>query len=78
MGMLATVINALALQDALEKEGVFTRVLSAHRDEEVSELFIRRRAVRHLEKKRVVIFAGGDRESLFFDGHRCGAARDGN
>ncbi len=69
MGMLATVINALALQDALEKEGVFTRVLSAIEMKEVSEPFIRRRAVRHLEKDRVVIFA---------DGHRGGAARNGN
>src|SRR5258705_1685398 len=59
MGMLATVINALALQDALEKEGVFTRVLSAIEMKEVSEPFIRRRAVRHLEKDRVVIFAAG-------------------
>ncbi len=57
MGMLATVINALALQDALEKEGVFTRVLSAIEMKEVSEPFIRRRAIRHLEKDRVVIFA---------------------
>src|SRR3989454_692082 len=59
MGMLATVINALALQDALEKEGVFTRVLSAIEMKEVSEPFIRRRAMRHLEKDRVVIFAAG-------------------
>src|SRR6202045_2699918 len=65
MGMLATVINALALQDALEKEGVFTRVLSAIEMKEVSELFIRRRAVRHLEKKRVVIFAAGTGNPYF-------------
>ena len=57
MGMLATVINALALQDALEKLGVFTRVLSAIEMNQVSEPFIRRRAMRHLEKQRVVIFA---------------------
>jgi uridylate kinase len=59
MGMLATVINALALQDALENEGVFTRVLSAIEMREVAEPFIRRRAIRHMEKKRVVIFAAG-------------------
>src|SRR5438876_11752700 len=59
MGMLATVINALALQDALEKEGVFTRGLSAIEMKEASEPFIRRRAMRHLEKDRVVIFAAG-------------------
>src|SRR5260221_3701955 len=59
MGMLATGINALALQDALEKEGVFTRVLSAIEMKEVSEPFIQRRAMRHLEKDRVVIFAAG-------------------
>src|SRR5213594_3061366 len=65
MGMLATVINALALQDALEKEGVFTRVLSAIEMKEVSEPFIRRRAVRHLEKDRVVIFAAGTGNPFF-------------
>ncbi len=59
MGMLATVINALALQDALERVGVFTRVLSAIEMREVAEPFIRRRAIRHMEKRRVVIFAGG-------------------
>ena len=59
MGMLATVINAIALQDALEKVGVFTRVLSAIEMREVAEPFIRRRAIRHLEKRRVVIFAAG-------------------
>src|SRR5262245_26396087 len=56
MGMLATVINALALQDALEKIDVFTRVQSAIEMKEFAELFIRRRAIRHLEKGRVVIF----------------------
>src|SRR5690349_24522391 len=65
MGMLATVINALALQDALEKEGVFTRVLSAIEMKEVSEPFIRRRAMRHLEKDRVVIFAAGTGNPYF-------------
>jgi len=59
MGMLATVINALALQDALEKQGVPTRVQSAIIMSQVAEAFIRRRAVRHLEKGRVVIFGGG-------------------
>ena len=65
MGMLATVINALALQDALEKEGVFTRVLSAIEMKEFSEPFIRRRAMRHLEKGRVVIFAAGTGNPYF-------------
>ena len=59
MGMLATVINALALQNALEKLGVYTRVQSAIEMKEVAEPFIRRRAIRHLEKGRVVIFAAG-------------------
>src|ERR1700758_1541634 len=59
MGMLATVINALALQDALEKRKVFTRVQSAIEMNQVAEPFIRRRAIRHLEKGRVVSFAGG-------------------
>ena len=59
MGMLATVINALALQDALEKLGVYTRVMSAIEMNRVAEPFIRRRAIRHLEKKRLVIFAAG-------------------
>jgi len=58
-GMLATVINALALQDILEKEGVTTRTLSAINIQQVAEPYIRRRALRHLEKGRVVIFAGG-------------------
>lgn len=59
MGMIATVINALSLQDALEKLGVHTRVLTAIEMKDVAEPFIRRKAVRHLEKGRVVIFAGG-------------------
>ncbi len=65
MGMLATVINALALQSALEKEGIDTRVLSAIQMSEVAEPFIRRRAIRHLEKKRVVILAAGTGHPYF-------------
>jgi len=65
MGMLATVINALALQDALEKIGVPTRVQSAITMAQVAEAFIRRRAVRHLEKGRVVIFGGGTGNPYF-------------
>ena len=65
MGMLATVINALALQDALEKLGVATRVQSAISMAQVAEAFIRRRAVRHLEKGRVVIFGGGTGNPYF-------------
>lgn len=65
MGMLATVINALALQDALEKRGVTTRVLTAIDIREVAEPFIRRRAIRHLEKDRVVIFAAGTGNPFF-------------
>jgi len=65
MGMLATVINALALQDALEKAGVATRVQSAIAMSQVAEPFIRRRAVRHLEKGRVVIFGGGTGNPYF-------------
>ncbi len=65
MGMLATVINALALQDALEKQGVVTRVQTAIEIQKVAESFIRRRAVRHLEKGRVVIFAGGTGNPYF-------------
>ncbi len=65
MGMLATVINALALQDALEKEGVPTRVMSAIAMHEVAEPYIRRRAQRHLEKGRVLIFAAGTGSPFF-------------
>ena len=65
MGMLATVINSLALQDALEKTGVFTRVQSAIDMRQVAEPYIRRRAIRHLEKARVVIFAGGTGNPYF-------------
>ena len=65
MGMLATVINALALQDALERAEVFTRVLSAIEMREVAEPFIRRRAIRHMEKGRVAIFAAGTGNPYF-------------
>ncbi|HUJ29093.1 MAG TPA: UMP kinase [Myxococcales bacterium] len=65
MGMLATVINSLALQDALEKIGVFTRVQSAIEMQQLAEPYIRRRAVRHLEKGRVVIFAAGTGNPYF-------------
>jgi uridylate kinase len=65
MGMLATVMNAIALQDALEKLGAFTRVVSAIEMREVAEPFIRRRAIRHLEKGRIVIFAAGIGQPFF-------------
>lgn len=65
MGMLATVINSLAMQDALEKRGVETRVLSAIEMREIAEPYIRRRATRHLEKGRVVIFAAGTGNPYF-------------
>lgn len=65
MGMLATVINALALQDALEKRGVYTRVQSAIEMRQIAEPYIRRRAIRHLEKGRVVIFAAGTGNPYF-------------
>lgn len=65
MGMLATIINALAIQDMLERKGVVTRVMTAIRMEELAEPYIRRRALRHLEKGRVVIFAGGTGNPYF-------------
>ncbi len=65
MGMLATIINALAVQDMLERKGVETRVMTAIRMEELAEPYIRRRALRHLEKGRVVIFAGGTGNPYF-------------
>ncbi len=65
MGMMATIMNALALQDACEKIGLFTRVQSAIEVNSIAEPYIRRRAVRHLEKKRVVIFAGGTGNPYF-------------
>jgi uridylate kinase len=65
MGMLATVINALALQDALEKQGILTRVMTAIEMHEVAEPYIRRRAIRHLEKGRIVVFAAGTSNPYF-------------
>jgi len=65
MGMLSTVINSIALQDAIEKRGLFCRVMSAIEMHEVAEPYIRRRAVRHLEKNRVVIFAAGTGNPYF-------------
>lgn len=65
MGMLATIMNALALQDAIERIGGFVRVMSAIRVNEVCEEYIRRRAVRHLEKKRIVVFAAGTGNPIF-------------
>lgn len=65
MGMLATVINALAMQDFLERHNVYTRVLTAIKMEQLAEPFIRRRAIRHLEKGRIVIFAGGTGNPYF-------------
>jgi len=65
MGMLATVINALALQDALEKQGIPTRVMTAIQMHQVAEPYIRRRAIRHMEKGRIVIFAAGTSNPYF-------------
>ncbi|MGH2960089.1 MAG: UMP kinase, partial [Solirubrobacterales bacterium] len=65
MGMIATVLNGIALQDALERQGTHTRVLSAITMAEVAEPYIRRRAIRHLEKKRAVIFAAGTGNPFF-------------
>lgn len=65
MGMLATIINSLALQDSLERHGIDTRVMTAIDMQEIAEPYIRRRAVRHLEKKRVVIFAAGTGNPYF-------------
>jgi uridylate kinase len=65
MGMLATIINALALQDVLERKGIETRVLTAIRMEQLAEPYIRRRALRHLDKGRVVLFAGGTGNPYF-------------
>ncbi|MCH8330305.1 MAG: UMP kinase [Bacteroidetes bacterium] len=65
MGMLATVINGMAIQDALEKMGVYTRLMSAIKMEEIAEPYIRRRAIRHLEKGRVVIFGAGTGNPYF-------------
>jgi len=65
MGMLATVINGMAMQSALENAGMFTRLMSAIKMEEICESYIRRRAVRHLEKKRIVIFGAGTGNPYF-------------
>lgn len=65
MGMLATCINGMALQSALESQGVYTRLISAIEMKEIAEPYIRRRAIRHLEKKRVVIFSGGTGSPYF-------------
>ena len=65
MGMLSTVINAIALQDAVEKHGLFCRVMSAIQMHQVAEPYIRRRAIRHLEKGRIVIFAAGTGNPFF-------------
>lgn len=65
MGMLSTVINSIALQDAIEKRGLFCRVMSAIEMHEVAEPYIRRRAMRHLEKRRIVIFAAGTGNPYF-------------
>lgn len=65
MGLLATVINGLALQDALEKRGVVTRLMSAVEMRQIAEPFIRRRSIRHLEKRRVVLFVGGTGNPFF-------------
>ena len=75
MGLLATVINGLALQDALEKRGVTTRLMSAVEIRQIAEPFIRRRAMRHLEKGRVVLFVAGHGQSLLHDRLGRGAAR---
>ena len=72
MGMLATIMNGLALQDAIERLDIPTRVLTAIQMPQVAEPFIRRRAIRHLEKKRVVIFAGGT-GNPYFTTDSCGA-----
>ena len=65
MGMLATIINSLALQDALERKGIYTRVMSAIEMKEIAEPYIRRKAIRHLEKDRVIIFAAGTGNPYF-------------
>jgi uridylate kinase len=65
MGMLATIINSLALQNTLEKKGVYTRLMSAIKMEEIAEPYIRRRAIRHLEKGRIVIFGAGTGHPYF-------------
>ena len=76
MGMLATVMNALAIQDALESLNVYARVMSALQIHDVCEDYIRRRAVRHLEKGRVVILAAGTGNPFFYNGHGSQSARN--
>jgi len=71
IGMLATVINALAVQDILERKGIETRVMTAIRMEELAEPYIRRRAQRHLEKGRIVLFAGGTGNPYFSTDTAC-------
>ncbi len=71
-GMLATVLNSLTVQDALERRKAQTRVMSAIEVAEVAEPYIRRRAIRHLEKGRIVIFAAGTGQPVLHDGHRRG------
>ena len=78
IGMLATVMNAVVLQDALEKLDVYTRAMSAIDIPQLAEPFIRRRAVRHLEKQRVVIFRRRNGKSFFHDRFRRRASRFGN
>jgi uridylate kinase len=78
MGMLGIVINALALQNSLEKLGVSTRVQSAIRMDSICEPYIRRRALRHMEKGRVVIFAAGTGKPLFYNGHSGHTSGFGN
>ena len=75
MGMLATLMNALALQDALRRAGVESRVQSALRIDQVAEPYIRGKALRHLEERKVVIFAAGTGNPVLHDRHRGGAAR---
>ena len=76
IGMLGTIMNALSLQDALEGIGVPTRVQTSIEMRQIAEPYIRRKAIRHLEKNRIVIFAGGDGEPVLLNGHyRCLAGR---
>ncbi len=78
MGMLATVMNSLAMQDALEKQDVDTRVQSAIEMQQIAEPYIRRRAVRHLEKGRVVIFSAGTGNPYFHNRHGCQSQSNGD
>jgi uridylate kinase len=78
MGMIATVMNALALRDALEREGITTRVQTAIEMNKVAEPYIRLRAIRHLEKNRVVIISGGTGQSVLHDRYGGCLARDGD